>query len=452
MLESQILNHNLTLICNIFLHEEMSLTMIGYAVIDTETTGLNRFHNDRLIEVGVVLLNTSLLVEGTYTTVVNPHRDLGATNIHHLQGITCENAPSFKDIDETLLALLTDRVIVAQNAPFDARFLSLEFEKIGKVFDFYEHCIDTVTLLKQSKVYRGRDNKLETACRFYNIQNANAHSALSDAIATAELFLKLVQESSQLSNAIRTIPPVPFMPSPNSKISLNNWLSREVIQAQIVEQSRLKPYIEGLPVKSKAESKDIPTPVVTGYLTQMHKQLVNGSYLPPQTQAIENLIRANSLSREQVIDLHEEYVFMRLCGFYAVHNNQLIDSYARRINELADYLQVTPTNRDYLIRQTLVESQFIIPKAQELNRYFMLNSGDEVVLTGEDWTTSKEELSELFLNAGIRSTGSVSRKIKAVVCNDPYSLSNKAEKARDLGIPSLSEQTVSELTGIDMAQ
>lgn len=70
--------------------------MIGYAVLDTETTGINKFHNDRVIEIGIVLLDMDLNIEGTLETVLNPHRDLGATHIHHMPGYICENAPGFR--------------------------------------------------------------------------------------------------------------------------------------------------------------------------------------------------------------------------------------------------------------------------------------------------------------------------------------------------------------------
>ena len=45
--------------------------------------------------------------------------------------------------------------------------------------------------LKQVKSYKGKKKKLETACRYYNIENKNAHRADSDTLATAKLFLMI---------------------------------------------------------------------------------------------------------------------------------------------------------------------------------------------------------------------------------------------------------------------
>jgi DNA polymerase III epsilon subunit-like protein len=49
----------------------------AYAVIDFETTGLHARGHDRVVEVGVALLRHDLSVEGTWSSVINPERDLG---------------------------------------------------------------------------------------------------------------------------------------------------------------------------------------------------------------------------------------------------------------------------------------------------------------------------------------------------------------------------------------
>ena len=54
--------------------------------------------------------------------------------------------------------------------------------------------ICTLELLKQNKSYKGKNKKLETACKYYNIENINAHRADSDTLATAKLFLKIKEE------------------------------------------------------------------------------------------------------------------------------------------------------------------------------------------------------------------------------------------------------------------
>ncbi len=43
-------------------------------------------------------------------------------------------------------------------------------------------------MLKKCKSYKGKNKKLETACKYYNIVNEHAHRANSDTLATAKLF------------------------------------------------------------------------------------------------------------------------------------------------------------------------------------------------------------------------------------------------------------------------
>lgn len=53
-----------------------------FAVIDFETTGLAPERTDRVVEVGVVLTDDEGRIEHEWTTLLNPHRDIGVTHIH----------------------------------------------------------------------------------------------------------------------------------------------------------------------------------------------------------------------------------------------------------------------------------------------------------------------------------------------------------------------------------
>ena len=97
--------------------------MSGFAVIDLETTGFAYNVNDRVCEIGVVLLDRNVQREYAWTTLVNPQRDLGAQHIHRIDATDARVAPSFEDIVGDLTDMLAGRVIVAHNSAFDASFL-----------------------------------------------------------------------------------------------------------------------------------------------------------------------------------------------------------------------------------------------------------------------------------------------------------------------------------------
>ncbi len=95
-----------------------------------------------------------------------------------------EAAPTFGEIAATLARRLHGTVLVAHNLSFDARMLDQEFNRLGTTFSTGTgHC----TLRMMSE-------KLGLACRRHGIPLSQAHRALADARATAELLRTLHPE------------------------------------------------------------------------------------------------------------------------------------------------------------------------------------------------------------------------------------------------------------------
>ncbi len=69
------------------------------------------------------------------------------------------------------------------------------------------------------------------------------------------------------------------------------------------------------------------------------------------------------------------------------------------------------------------------------HRSLLLEPGDRVVFTGEIPGVSREQLIRQAEELGLRPMSSVSRKTKVVVAADPDSISGKARKARECGVP-----------------
>ena len=53
-------------------------------VLDTETTGLNPFTGDRLVEIGCVELLNTVPTGNTYHAYINPERDMPDEAFQHL--------------------------------------------------------------------------------------------------------------------------------------------------------------------------------------------------------------------------------------------------------------------------------------------------------------------------------------------------------------------------------
>lgn len=101
----------------------------GFAVLDFETTGFDANHYDRVVEVRVVLLSSDGGVEDEWSTLLDPGRDVGRTDIHGAADVV--GAPTFAAIAPRLLKDLCGRVVVSHNISFELRFLGAELRRAG---------------------------------------------------------------------------------------------------------------------------------------------------------------------------------------------------------------------------------------------------------------------------------------------------------------------------------
>lgn len=173
----------------------------SFIVIDTETTGLSAETNE-IIEVAAILFENWTPIT-KFETLINPENDI-PYNIQNLTGISSKmvlDSPTFYQIIDSLYDFIKSYNIVGHNLKFDMRFLYKSgldtFSKKRKYFDTLE--IARKTLKAESKsgygLYDVENYKLETLCNYYKIRdNASAHRALSDCLATGYLFEKLVRE------------------------------------------------------------------------------------------------------------------------------------------------------------------------------------------------------------------------------------------------------------------
>jgi DNA polymerase-3 subunit epsilon len=171
--------------------DERRLAELSYTVFDTETTGLDPAV-DQIIQIGAArLVNGKLLRQEGFEQLVDPQRSLPQAGIA-IHGIQPEMVRGQPTIDRVLPAFHTfvgDTVLVAHNAAFDMRFLQLAEGRSGVVFD--QPVLDT--LLLSAVVHPNQDShRLEAIAERFGITVIGRHTALGDAIVTAEVFLKLI--------------------------------------------------------------------------------------------------------------------------------------------------------------------------------------------------------------------------------------------------------------------
>ncbi|WP_252275430.1 DEAD/DEAH box helicase [Nocardioides sp. LMS-CY] len=172
--------------------QEPRLGLTGFAVIDLETTGFAPHLDDRVVELAVLHADPDGSVTDTWTTLVNPVRDTGPTEVHGIQNSDVESAPTFAELTDWLTERLRNRVLVAHNAEFDLAFLASEYERA----DIDMPAIPSLCTLHLADHIGLADNgahDLHSCCVAAGISLTGAHTAAGDATATARLLAHALQ-------------------------------------------------------------------------------------------------------------------------------------------------------------------------------------------------------------------------------------------------------------------
>jgi len=165
-----------------------SLPERDFVVLDVETTG-GQPPADRITELGAVRVRGGVVVD-EFCTLVNPERTIPA-DITRLTGITNEmvaDKPTALEVLPSFREWLGDATIVAHNAAFDRRFLDSHWKEIfGEPVQNPWLC--SVRIARRLYPHL-RSRSLGPLCQALGIPVASLHRAGNDARATAEVFLR----------------------------------------------------------------------------------------------------------------------------------------------------------------------------------------------------------------------------------------------------------------------
>ena len=163
-------------------------------VFDTETTGLEPSNGDEMISIaGVRIVNGRIMRGESFDHYIHPGRSIPAasTAIHHITNEMVADAPPVDVVLPKFHTYVSEAVLVAHNAAFDMKFLSLKEQQTG--LKFTNPVLDTV-LLAAHLQGQTASLTLDTLAEQFGIEIPPEvrHTALGDSLATAEVLLRLI--------------------------------------------------------------------------------------------------------------------------------------------------------------------------------------------------------------------------------------------------------------------
>jgi DNA polymerase III epsilon subunit family exonuclease len=177
--------------------ESRTLDELEFVVVDIEATGAKMPPN-RIIELGAYRIKGRKIID-SFLTLVNPEISIPRF-VMALTGITNEmvkQAPLFAEVAPRWLEFVQDAVLIAHNAPFDTSFLNHEIARVYPGHRMVNPHLCTV-LLSRRTVPGLTNYRLDTVADHFSIPIFDRHRAGSDALATAEVFIRILDRLEEL--------------------------------------------------------------------------------------------------------------------------------------------------------------------------------------------------------------------------------------------------------------
>lgn len=184
----------------------ITLRNANLAFMDIEATGLSVEHNEITEIGGIVVRQIPKGEEGIeleeiakIEMKVQPeHLETADSVALEMTGfdeaVWQKEAVPLKDALEEVAEKAYGAVLVGHNVSFDAMFFEKAFEEVGMEMPFHYHKLDTIGIAfaKLQKHPDVEKFSLSRLAEYFGIENKKAHTALSDARATYELYKKLM--------------------------------------------------------------------------------------------------------------------------------------------------------------------------------------------------------------------------------------------------------------------
>jgi len=380
---------------------------LEYVSFDVETTGLNK--SDRIVEIGFVAFSEGKVLE-EWSTLLNPLRDIGKSNIHGITPTMVSTAPLFEEVINDIFRMINGRVLVAHNLSFDARMLIQEFNRantqgeIGKGF---------CTMIASRRLLAGSGDSLAATCAELGIETVKAHSALGDARMTMQIFQQLMEDDQEVS---------PAFVEYKQDLNPTRVLVRQAFQPEPDDAlDRIRAFTQKVPFPTSDEK-------YVAYLLLLNMAMQDLVISQSEQSELDHWANDLGISDKELINLHQAYLdsFVQAAlrdGVITIQEREMIESVGKALKlpvSIPDSPQPIQANEDDL------------------------SVGKRICFTGEapgfsGTIINRGDLEALAAKVGLHPVRDVTKKgCDILVAADTSTMSGKAKKAKDWGIPVIS--------------
>jgi DNA polymerase-3 subunit epsilon len=189
-------------------------------------------------------------------------------------------------------------------------------------------------------------------------------------------------------------------------------------------------------------------PAVDAYYAMLDDALLDRQISATEGDALVDIAHDLGLHKNEVVALHLSY--LRDLAREAWADQVVTDEERNDLLTVATLLALDPA-----IVETILDDERDAVRGPVLGQErkvggLTLRPGDKVVLTGT-MKRDRADIAAEATGAGIRVTTSVSKQTRVVAAADPDSMSGKAKRARECGVPVVSEdaflKALTKLTG-----
>jgi len=384
-----------------------------------------------------------------YVTLVNPQRDVGPTSIHGVTARDIVSAPPFEEVAGDVADRLSGAVLAGHNVDFDLRFISAELARLGSGLGTPASvCTLALCGYLAPPPLNGR---LSSCCAAIGIRHDQAHSALSDAHATAQVLHAIIRNMgcAGLEELGCHGQPLQQGAFPDLKRSGLVYTRQSAAATTRENETYLSRLIDKLPISPNV--LDASRPGVLAYLDLLDRALEDRFISAEEAHALVDLAREWGVSAEVVKEAHSMY--LEALARAAVADGVVSQTEWEDLVVVTRWLSLSEGDAKVALAKARDSADAAVGAAVPATDRTAL-SGRSVCFTGElacsigGVPISREAAEALAKSAGLIVKSGVSKKLDLLVTADPLSLSGKAVKARAYGIRIVAEAVFWRMIGV----